>query len=319
MVAPIFIVDSFTHKPFSGNPAAVCLLQEYFDAHPEAHTHSENFLQYPSEILSKVAREMNLSETAFVIPKKIRDTQGDVTHSETHYDLRWFTPKVEVPLCGHATLATAHVLFGLLEKQSKTVEDNTIYFNTLSGELSVKLLSEGRLQMNFPQGHPQPTELSQQEKFTLCEEFNIPSVQDIIETQYCSTTKKFVIQVTNSQVVKNLKPEPGNMMKLKYGSCNVRGVIVTTRANIGEESEVAFDFISRYFAPWVGIDEDPVTGSAHCVLAQYWSNKLGKFSHRAFQASERGGIVGVTLQENEGRVLLEGTAVTVLHGSINLA
>ncbi|PRP86196.1 phenazine biosynthesis-like domain-containing protein [Planoprotostelium fungivorum] len=316
MTTPMFVVDSFTNKAFSGNPAAVCLIESYIDQHDP---NVENFLSYPSTLLQKIAKEMNLSETAFVWPKKIRDIQGDLSSSTTHYDLRWFTPTVEVPLCGHATLATANVLFKELAKNLKPEDKpDTLYFNTLSGELTVKLIDDrGTLQMNFPKGNPVKSILSDKEKQALCDAFHIPN-DGIVDTHYCSITKKFVVEVRDSLIVKNLKPQFSTIMSNTYGSANVRGVIITTRASIADPEEQSFDFISRYFAPWVGIDEDPVTGSAHCVLAVYWSHKLGKKNHRALQASERGGILGVTLDEGEGRVLLQGTAVNVLQGVIHL-
>eukprot|EP01117_Protostelium_nocturnum_P009735 TRINITY_DN3480_c0_g2_i1.p1 TRINITY_DN3480_c0_g2~~TRINITY_DN3480_c0_g2_i1.p1 ORF type:complete len:334 (+),score=121.08 TRINITY_DN3480_c0_g2_i1:85-1086(+) len=320
----MLVNDSFTNQIFAGNPAAVCLFQDYL-AQSSTPDSEVSFPNYPSHLLQKIGKEMNLSETAFVVPKRIKGSDGDVSLSRSHYDLRWFTPTVEVNLCGHATLATAHTIFKELAKDGGSLPQ-TLYFNTLSGELTVKLVSnsdsleEPRLQMNFPQGFPKKITLEESVVGELMEALFIEKRESILEVHHCEKTRKLVVEVTNSHVVKKLKPNFTKLMQVGFpDSTVVKGVIVTTRASIAEPGEEAFDFVSRYFAPWVGIDEDPVTGSAHCVLTPYWSVKLGKKHHRAFQASERGGILGLELVEEESRVLLEGTAVTVLEGKINLS
>ena len=259
---PIFQVDAFTSRPFRGNPAAVCLLER---------EREDSWLQ-------DVAREMNLSETAFLVP------QTDSFH------LRWFTPACEVELCGHATLASAHILYE--EKILKAAQQAR--FHTLSGPLFAGR-KNSRIELDFPadpimpaSGPPELTEALGCEKpvFTGRGRFD------------------YLVELYSEQELRSLKPD-----FRKLAGVTTRGIIVTCRAETAE-----FDFISRFFAPAYGIDEDPVTGSAHCALTPYWAEKLGKEELTGFQASARGGVVNVRL--GEGRVYLGGEAVTVLRGTL---
>lgn len=258
----IFTVDAFTDKKFSGNPAAVCLLEENKD----------------DGWLLNVAAEMNLSETAFL--KKADDG----------FSLRWFTPKTEVELCGHATLASSHILWqeGILKPDEEAVF-NTVFKGILTAK---KKLDE--IELNFPVNIPVHSEEN-------------PDLEKAlgIKPKYLGTTEHhYIVEVNSEEEVRNVKPD-FNLLELlpKYGT------IVTCMSD-----NKNYDFISRFFAPSKGIKEDPVTGSAHCVLTPYWSGKLKKKTMRAFQASERGGFMTVTLQGD--RVLLSGKAITVLKGEL---
>lgn len=253
----IYQVDSFSDRPFTGNPAGVCIL-------PEAK--SEKWMQ-------NVAREMNLAETAFLVKQ------------DDGYNLRWFTPALEVDLCGHATLASAHVLW---ETGQLPVREEA-RFHTKSGLLTSK--QNGKLiEMNFP---ATPAGLVDAPPGLL---------QALgVEAKYVGKSRfDYLIEVESEDMIRGLNPDIGQIKKLP-----VRGVIVSARAKTG-----GFDFISRFFAPAAGVDEDPVTGSAHCTLGPYWSQKLGKSELVGYQASSRGGVVWVRLDAD--RVHLGGQAVTVL-------
>lgn len=254
-------VDAFTDKPFSGNPAAVCLLAE-----PQ----SEQWMQ-------AVAAEMNLSETAFL------------WSLEDGYSLRWFTPAVEVDLCGHATIASAHVMWS----EDVVSSGAPILFHTRSGVLTANQ-SGGLIELDFPS--TPPVQCNPDEE--LIESLGIKPL-------FCGKTAfdSFVV-VESEQMVRTLDPD---FRKLAQSA--TRGVIVTSRSSSPE-----FDFVSRFFAPAAGIDEDPVTGSAHCCLAPYWSQVLGKTSMIGYQASARGGVVRV--DHRDDRVTLGGQAVTVLRGEM---
>jgi PhzF family phenazine biosynthesis protein len=257
----IYQVDSFTDKRFSGNPAAVCITDELMD---------EGWMQ-------NVAREMNLSETAFLR----KQAEG--------YNLRWFTPAVEVELCGHATLASAHILWeiGLLEQGEQAI------FHTLSGLLTAN--QKGRwIEMNFPATIEEPATTPA----GLTEALGV-AVKYVGKNQF-----DYLVEVESEDVVRNVKPDFGLLQTVA-----ARGVIVTSRANSGE-----YDFVSRFFAPKVGINEDPVTGSAHCCLSPFWSQRLGKDELVGYQASARGGVVKVRYAGD--RVFLGGQAVTVLRGEL---
>lgn len=254
-------VDAFTDRPFRGNPAAVCVL-------PAAGEESW---------MRQVAQEMNLSETAYLYP------QGD------GFNLRWFTPTVEVTLCGHATLASAHVLWedGLISPGQEA------RFYTKSGLLTAQRRG-GWIEMNFPavveNASPAP-----------------PGLADALGTELVYVGKNkfdYLVELKSAVAVRKLQP---NFTALK--TLGVRGVIVTSRSDTPE-----YDFISRFFAPGSGIDEDPVTGSAHACLGPFWGGRLGKTEFTAYQASPRGGTVRVRL--NDGRVILCGKAVTVLRGEL---
>lgn len=259
MKVPIFQVDAFTDRIFGGNPAAVCPLEKWLD----------------EEIMQHLAQENNLSETAFFVKN------GD------EYDLRWFTPEVEVDLCGHATLATAHVLFEHLDYQ-----EDEIRFQTKSGLLIVK--REGnRLMMDFPTDDmPQ---------------VDPPAVlfQALgIRSDHVFFTDDYMVVLDSEEEVLNLDPDFRLLSEV-----NARGVIVTAP---GKE----VDFVSRFFAPGAGIDEDPVTGSAHTKLTPYWSRKLGKDILEARQISKR---VGELTCRNKGeRTEILGNAVTYMIGEINI-
>jgi PhzF family phenazine biosynthesis protein len=258
MPVRIVQVDAFTSQPFAGNPAAVCVLPAPRE----------------DEWMRKVAREMNLSETAFLHPN------GD------GYHLRWLTPSTEVDLCGHATLATAHVLWedGYLEP------DATARFHTRSGLLTCARAGDW-IEMDFPAKVAQPAE--------------VPGLAEAlgVELNYVGKNQfDYLVEVADEQTLRALKPDHHALRKLP-----VRGVIVTARGS-------DYDFISRFFAPGSGIDEDPVTGSSHTALAPYWSAKLGKSEMTGFQASERGGVVKVRVKGD--RVVLCGQAVTVLRGDL---
>jgi PhzF family phenazine biosynthesis protein len=258
---PIWQVDAFTDKPFAGNPAAVCVLDT----------------QRNDAWMKSVAAEMNLSETAFVRPL------------ESGYELRWFTPKVEVDLCGHATLATAFTLWemGIVDAE-KVIE-----FQTRSGILTA--VRQGRfIQLDFP---AVPVER--------CEPPNGLLEALSIDAIFVGKTKfdRFVV-VDSAEIVRSLKPD-----FRKLASIATRGVIVTSASDMP-----GVDFISRFFAPSHGIDEDPVTGSAHCALAPYWAEQLGKTQMVGFQASDRGGKVNVELKDD--RVILGGEAVLVMKGEL---
>lgn len=257
-------VDAFTEKPFAGNPAAVCVL----DA-PQ-----------PDDWLQQVALEMNLSETAFLLP------QAD------GYDLRWFTPAAEVPLCGHATLASAHVLWS----EGHVPTNQEIRFHTLSGLLTANRQGEW-IELNFP---VQPMQVVEPPDTLLA----ALGITDFAAVRHRTRQNQddYLIELASEDDVRQLRPNFTQMLTL-----STRGAIVTSRGT-------QYDFVSRYFAPGVGINEDPVTGYAHCCLAPYWQERLGKTEFLAYQASARGGVVKVRLAGD--RVLLAGQAVTVLRGEL---
>jgi predicted PhzF superfamily epimerase YddE/YHI9 len=259
MAQPITQVDAFTDKPFAGNSAAVCVLPE---------TRDESWMQ-------SVAREMNLSETAFLTP------QAD------GYQLRWFTPSVEVDLCGHATLASAHALW----EEGRLRPDEQARFYTRSGLLTARRSGDW-IEMDFP---AKPEEAA-------------TAPDGLIEglganAKYVGRNAfDYIVELDSEDTLRRLKPD-----FTLLGKIPVRGVIVTSRA-------ADYDFVSRFFAPASGINEDPVTGSAHCCLGPFWRARLNKTEFVAYQASARGGVVRVRLEGD--RVLLGGQAVTVLRGEL---
>lgn len=254
-------VDAFTDRPFAGNPAAVCLLDDQRD----------------SAWMQSVATEMNLSETAFVA------SRGD------DFDLRWFTPAIEVELCGHATLAAAHVLW------SESIVDSAapIRFHTKSGVLTCQQQG-GFIELDFPATPAEEAE----PPAGLLEALGVRG-----EFVGRSTFDRFIV-VESEQAVRAIAPDFARLRQIP-----MRGVIVTS-----DSADPRFDFVSRFFAPGAGVDEDPVTGSAHCCLGPYWSDRLGKRDLTGFQASARGGIVGVRVRDD--RVVLAGQAVTVMRGEL---
>jgi len=275
MVQPIIQVDAFTDRPFAGNPAGVCLL---------ASPRSDAWLQ-------NVAREMNLAETAFVL----RRADGD-------YDLRWFTPLTEVKLCGHATLATAHVLW----EQGRLTPGETARFHTLGGLLTAEVAHghDGQtppwIALDFPSRPAQP--ISAPPGLIEALGLSRPEVAFVGRS-----LEDYLVEVPSEETVHSAHPD---VTALRFAP--VRGVILTSRATPGG----AFHFVSRFFAPAVGVDEDPVTGSAHCTLAPYWAERLGRSEMVGRQVSARGGTVRVSLDAEGDRVRLSGQAVTVLRGDL---
>jgi PhzF family phenazine biosynthesis protein len=260
---PIFVADAFTDRPFRGNPAAVCLLPGPRD----------------DAWMQSLAAEMNLSETAFVLP------EGD------GFRLRWLTPAVEVDLCGHATLASAHILW----QERRAGESEPIRFRTRSGVLTVTRPADG-IAMDFPAN----SESAAEPPAGLLDALGA-TPRHVGRTRF-----DYFVEVDSAAAVRGLRPD---FARLK--SLGVRGVIVTARSD-----DVAFDFVSRFFAPGAGIDEDPVTGSAHTSLGPYWAARLGKASLVGYQASARGGVVRVEVGGE--RVTLVGRAVTVWRGVLEV-
>lgn len=254
--------DAFTDRPFAGNPAAVCVL-----ATPR-----------PDAWMQEVAREMNLSETAFLL------REGDA------FRLRWFTPLVEEDLCGHATLASAHVLW----EEGHLPASETARFHTRSGLLTAQRGEDGWIRMDFPAERAEALAPP-------------PELLDALGTPARWTGRNrmdWLVELESEEAVRALTPDIGGLARVR-----TRGVIATARAT-GDE----YDFVSRFFAPGEGIPEDPVTGSAHCALAPFWEERLGRSELTGFQASARGGTVRVRTEGD--RVRLEGRAVTVLRGEL---
>jgi predicted PhzF superfamily epimerase YddE/YHI9 len=261
MRAPITIVDAFTDRAFAGNPAAVCLLAE----------------PAPEKWMQSVAAEMNLSETAFLVPQK------------DGFELRWFTPTVEVALCGHATLASAHVLW----ETERLPRNQIARFHTKSGWLAAERVGNA-IQLDFPakparRCDPPPDLLP---ALNLRAEFVGQNGMD------------FLVVAPAPAAVRETNPEFGRLCTL-----GVRGIIVTAPSD-----DPQYDFVSRFFAPGSGILEDPATGSSHCCLGPYWAERLGKTELVGFQASRRTGVVRVRCAGD--RVKLGGQAVTVVRGEI---
>jgi PhzF family phenazine biosynthesis protein len=255
-------VDAFTDRPFGGNPAAVCWLEHQAEA----------------TWMQAMAAEMNLSETAFV--RRLDDG----------YELRWFTPEVEVDLCGHATLATAHALWS----NAIANQGDALRFHTRSGLLTCSR-NDPFIEMDFP-ALP-ATEIPPSKM--LLDALNIEGARFQGRTKF-----DYLVVLDSAEKVRSLRPDFSKLVRVQ-----TRGVIVTSRSD-----DPKFDFISRFFAPAVGIDEDPVCGSAHCCLASYWSEQLKKQELMAYQASARGGVL--RLRMNGGRVVLGGQAVTVWEGTL---
>lgn len=252
-------VDAFTTRLFAGNPAAVVALEKWL----------------PEELMQAIAAENNLAETAFFVPAK----EG--------YELRWFTPLSEVELCGHATLAAAHVLFAH-ERHTK----REIVFTTRGGELRVARRGEA-LEMSFPARPPAPCKLPRQ----LLNALGQPPAEVLAADDYLAV-------YPNEEIVRRLAPDMATLVRLDR-----RGVAVTARGS-------DFDFVSRFFAPKLGVPEDPVTGSAHCELAPFWAERTGKTRLRGFQCSPRGGEVGCTIDGD--RIVLSGHARTFMEAKISV-
>ncbi len=263
MKTPIFQVDAFTAEPFKGNPAGVCPLAAAADA----------------SWMQAVAREMNVAETAFPVP------------AADGFDLRWFTPAVEVRLCGHATLAAAHVLWeeGLLAR------DEVARFHTKSGLLTATKDGDW-IVLDFPARPSRPESPPWTDRLV--------GALGVKPLRIEVSEEDILVEVADDATVRSLEPDIASLRRLP-----ARGVIVT-----GRSADPEFDFVSRFFAPAVGIDEDPVTGSSHCVLTPYWSRRLRKKALTAYQASARGGVLKVSLEGD--RVRIAGRAVTVIRGTL---
>jgi PhzF family phenazine biosynthesis protein len=260
---PVFQVDAFAERPFGGNPAAVCVLEHDLD----------------DVLMQQIAVEMNLSETAFLR----RQDDG-------HWQLRWFTPTVEVDLCGHATLASAHTLW-----QELGAPDPRLEFETRSGTLRARR-EAGGIELDFPAVRVQAAAAPD----GLAVALGVP-VQSVWRNRF-----DWLVELDRAGTVRTLQPDVSAL-----GRLGARGVIVTAAAD-----DHRYDFISRFFAPGSGVPEDPVTGSAHCALAPFWAERLGRTTLTGYQASARGGTVGTVVQGD--RVLLRGQAVTVMRGELLL-
>jgi PhzF family phenazine biosynthesis protein len=262
-MVPLFQVDAFTGAAFGGNPAGVCLLDAAAD---------EGWMQ-------AVAAEMNLSETAFLVPA-----------GPGRWDLRWFTPAVEVDLCGHATLASAHVLW----EEGVDGGFDRLEFSTRSGVLAAARV-DGLIELDFP-------------AMPATEQAAPPDLLEALGVGGERTAKSgtdWLVELADEKAVRAADPDIRRL-----GTVDCRGVVITAEA----DPDSAADVVSRFFAPRVGIGEDPVTGSAHCTVGPWWAERLGRSELLAHQASARGGDLRVRV--DGGRVALGGTAVTVLRGEL---
>jgi PhzF family phenazine biosynthesis protein len=264
----IYQVDAFTNRPFKGNPAAVCTLENTLD--------DNTYLN--------IAREMNLSETAFVFPES-----GNGLNNSKKLHLRWFTPKTEVPMCGHATLATSWILFTEYDHRGR------ITFKTRSGLLKSELIDKG-VRLDFPQDPP----IEIAEPDSLSKALNYDKKY---RTFYGKKTGYILLQLESEEDVRDLNPDFNLLENFSFNK-NLRGLIVTSVSS----NEV--DFVSRFFDPWEGINEDPVTGSAHTVLGPFWSKILKKNEMSARQLSQRTGEIFISLPD-KNRVYITGNAVTI--------
>ncbi|HVU58850.1 MAG TPA: PhzF family phenazine biosynthesis protein [Puia sp.] len=270
MKIPFYQVDAFTHQPFKGNPAAICLL--------------DTPLSDP--LLQSIAIENNLAETAFVISSPVA---GLLPRPEG-YSLRWFSPKKEMPLCGHATLATAHILW----ETGREPKGKPLQFHTLSGILTATQREYGWIELDFPardnEYRPIPEGL---------EQLFPDGYVDIVYS-----VDRYMVELPSAAAVRAFTPDAPFLQQHR--------LVITSSA----DEDTPYDFISRYFAHPVGVPEDPVTGTAHCSLATYWARRLNKTSFFAYQASPRGGELKIALKGD--RVSLSGQAVTVIEGIIDI-
>ena len=281
MRIPVFHLDVFTHQPFRGNPAGVCALQGWLD----------------DDTLRKVAAENNLSDTAFFVPRHgHRDAHQDKRDDDFeggHYDLRWFTPRCEVRLCGHATLASAHVILNLLKPGLQTVRFET----RQSGTLTVRKDGE-MFAMDFPAMPASKLNVSASAGEALLKAIGPgPLPCDVLEVN-----DTYIAVYETERMVRSIRPDFGSLEQL-----HPFAVAVTAP---GDNA----DFVSRYFAPSYGVPEDPVTGSAHCALTPYWAERLAKTPLYARQVSERGGELWCEMAGS--RVILKGSAVLMLQGTL---
>jgi PhzF family phenazine biosynthesis protein len=262
MSVRLYHVDAFSDRRFAGNPAAVCLLPKPAE---------ERWMQ-------SVGTEMNLSETAFLCPE------------EGGFRLRWFTPKVEVSLCGHATLASAHVLW----EEGMVPAAKDIVFHTKSGKLTARRKG-GLIELDFPARKAAPSKPPK----------GLLEALGVRAKSFGRSLEDYLVEVGSEEELRRMEPDFGLLAKV-----DTRGTMVTCLSRSKE-----YDFVSRFFAPAVGVFEDPVTGSAHCCLGPFWGERLGKTEMIGYQASARGGVVWVRL--NGRRVILGGKAVTVLAGELS--
>jgi PhzF family phenazine biosynthesis protein len=260
------VIDAFTDRPFAGNPAAVCLLDGP---------------RWPDEVwMQQVAAEMNLAETAFALPE---------TNGQADWRLRWFTPAVEVALCGHATLATAHAL------RADGLLNGAVRFATRSGVLTAEAADDGTITLDFPAAPITPIDPPD----GLADALGAP----VVGTFRTGSLGDLLTEVTDEAVVRGLTPDFSRVGELRY-----RGIIVTAAGTGG------YDYVSRFFGPAVGVPEDPVTGSAHTALAPFWSARLGRDDLVGLQVSARSGVIETRLRGE--RVLLTGRAVTTLEATL---
>jgi PhzF family phenazine biosynthesis protein len=274
---PLYHVDAFTNRPFSGNPAGVFLCRSEMSA----------------KQMQLISAEVNASETAFPIP-----LDASSFKEASRFHLRWFTPQVEVPLCGHATLATAHVMFCELENQNDALK-----FETQSGELVVRHDGE-YYAMDFPAGIAKSIDTD----VSICHALGIQE-HSVLDTLYCDSPNKLLVVVDDEHVVRGLSPDFIKLREIsrKYSA----GSVVVTGRSVSPD----YDFVSRNFAPIRGVNEDPVTGSSHVILGPYWQEQLHKSQLKGFQASPRGGVVVVEVV-GSSRVVLKGTALTISRGQM---
>jgi PhzF family phenazine biosynthesis protein len=272
---PLYVVDAFTATAFRGNPASVCLLER----------------ELPEATMQAIAAEMKHSETAFARPLDGPPAQA------TRFSLRWFTPEVEVPLCGHATLATSAVIFRELANPAPE-----LHFETKSGALSARRDGE-RIALDFPAGDCRPASVAPAVLSAL-------GAREVEAACYVRKDRNLLLHLAHESEVRELAPDFARLRAAR-GEAPFLGVIVTARGSGG------YDFVSRFFAPWVGIDEDPVTGAAHCALTPYWARLTGKQEMGAYQASRRGGEMTVRLKGE--RVDLVGEAVVVAAARLRYA
>jgi PhzF family phenazine biosynthesis protein len=257
----LFQVDAFTKTPFSGNPAGVCMLTE----------------PVPDDWMQALAAEMNLSETAFLLP----DEEG--------WRLRWFTPATEIDLCGHATLASAKILF----ETRPELRPGPISFWTRSGQMQARWVND-QVELDFPAFRPEP----------LMIELEIAGMLGFQPVEAVSSGNFFLFEAADEETIRTAKPDFAAL-----AASTMPEVMITAKGKGGD-----YDFVSRFFAPQLGIDEDPVTGSAHCLLAPYWAEKLGQTTFTAYQASARGGWLNLRLEGD--RLRIAGDSVIIFSAEV---
>jgi PhzF family phenazine biosynthesis protein len=285
----IWTVDAFSTKTFGGNQAAVVILD---DSNHSIIT--ENTMQL-------IAAEMNLSETTFLTKR-----------GHNHFHIRWFTPTVEVELCGHATLAAAHVLF---QQQLIDNVNESVQFDSLSGPLIISKYSGDNslflngITLDFPATFVEQVSLDDSVVQSILKSLQIDTVVSVN-----SMNQNYIVELDSEESVRRLTPDFTSLQQIS----GCRSVMVTSKAS-SQYVNCNVDFVSRFFGPAVGINEDPVTGSAHCLLVPYWHNKLSKKHFMAYQLSKRGGLLHLVLSDDNKRVFITGNATTVLSGKLNIA